>query len=131
MIEKLDIPLGYLPVPEGEPELSATVSCRAGQRDVSPVPCRNLAVIDHHEPATGEILPSPDRGAYRLRGLRLAGADAADASRISRGKWKIGLYRFSSVLTIHVGRGQRYNDGCAGTGNTHLGSMRPSGFITA
>ena len=58
MIEKLSIPLEYLPIPEGEPELLVTVDCRAGQRNVSPMPYRNLAVIDHHELAPGEILPS-------------------------------------------------------------------------
>ena len=58
MIEKLGIPLKYLPIPEGEAELLVTVDCRAGQRNVSPMPCRTLAVIDHHELAPGEILPA-------------------------------------------------------------------------
>lgn len=57
MIEKLGIPLEYRPAPEGEAELLVTVDCRAGQRNVSPMPCRNLAVIDHHELAPGERLP--------------------------------------------------------------------------
>lgn len=35
----MGIPLEYLPIPEGEAELLVTVDCRAGQRNVSPVPC--------------------------------------------------------------------------------------------
>jgi len=57
MIEKLDIPLEHLQTPDGEPELLVTVDCRAGQRNVSALPYRNLAVIDHHELDAGEILP--------------------------------------------------------------------------
>lgn len=58
MIEKLGIPLHYLQTPEGEAELLVTVDCRAGQRNVTALPHRNLAVIDHHELDPGEVLPA-------------------------------------------------------------------------
>ena len=58
MIEKLGIPLHYLQTPEGEAELLVTVDCRAGQRNVTALPHRNLAVIDHHELNPGEVLPA-------------------------------------------------------------------------
>ena len=57
MIERLGIPLEYLRTPEEEAELLVTVDCRAGQRNVSALPHRNLAIIDHHELDPGEVLP--------------------------------------------------------------------------
>lgn len=56
-IEKLRVPLEYL----REPELLVTVGCRAGQRNVSALPHQNLAVIDHHELDTGEVLSPSTR----------------------------------------------------------------------
>lgn len=62
MLKELDIPLEYLPkwdrAPEDGAELLITVDCRAGQRNVSALPCQNLAVIDHHELGMGEVLPA-------------------------------------------------------------------------
>ena len=57
MTEKLSIPLEYVRRTEDEAELLITVDCRAGQRNVSPLPHRTLAVIDHHELDMGEVLP--------------------------------------------------------------------------
>lgn len=57
MIQRFEIPLAYLPRPEGEAELLVTVDCRAGERNVTALPCRNLAVIDHHTVKAGESLP--------------------------------------------------------------------------
>ena len=57
MIEKLNIPLEHLRGMDGEAELLVTVDCRAGQRNVSALPCQTLAVIDHHELDMGEVLP--------------------------------------------------------------------------
>lgn len=57
MIQRFEIPLDYLPQPEGEAELLVTVDCRAGERNVTALPCRNLAVIDHHAVRAGEVLP--------------------------------------------------------------------------
>lgn len=58
MIHRFGIPLDYLPQPEGEAELLVTVDCRAGERNVTALPCRNLAVIDHHTVKAGESLPA-------------------------------------------------------------------------
>lgn len=57
MITRFDIPLTYLAEPEGEAELLITVDCRAGERNVSALPHRDLAVIDHHTLKAGEALP--------------------------------------------------------------------------
>ena len=57
MIERFGIPLEYLAGPGEEAELLATVDCRAGERNVSALPYRNLAVIDHHTVKDGEVLP--------------------------------------------------------------------------
>lgn len=57
MIEKLSIPLEYLRNLPDKTELLVTVDCRAGQNNVSPLPYKSLAVIDHHELDAAEILP--------------------------------------------------------------------------
>lgn len=57
MIQKFEIPLTYLEKTEEEAELLVTVDCRAGERNVSAIPCRNLAVIDHHTVKAEESLP--------------------------------------------------------------------------
>lgn len=57
MIRKFEIPLTYLPEAEEEAELLVMVDCRAGERNVTALPCRNLAVIDHHTVRAGETLP--------------------------------------------------------------------------
>ena len=49
MIEKLNIPLEHVRGTDNETELLITVDCRAGQRNVSALPYKTLAVIDHHE----------------------------------------------------------------------------------
>lgn len=58
MINEFDIPLEYLEQAEEEAELLVTVDCRAGERNVTALPCRNLAVIDHHTVKAGEALPA-------------------------------------------------------------------------
>ncbi len=70
MIEKLNIPLEHLRGMDGEAELLVTVDCRAGQRNVSALPCQNLAVIDHHELDMGRS----------CRSCRRCGRTAAPAS---------------------------------------------------
>ncbi len=57
MIEKLSIPLEHVRRTDCDAELLITVDCRAGQRNVSALPHRTLAVIDHHELDMGEVLP--------------------------------------------------------------------------
>lgn len=57
MIEKLNIPLEHVRGTGDEAELLITVDCRAGQRNVSALSHRTLAVIDHHELDMGEVLP--------------------------------------------------------------------------
>lgn len=57
MLRKFEIPLVYLDKPEGEAELLVTVDCRVGERNVSALPCRNFAVIDHHTVKAEETLP--------------------------------------------------------------------------
>lgn len=57
MIQRFEIPLIYLEQPEGEAELLVTVDCQAGERNVTALPHRNLAVIDHHTVRAGEWLP--------------------------------------------------------------------------
>lgn len=57
MLQRFEIPLTYWKQPEGEAELLVTVDCRAGERNVTALPCRNLAVIDHHTVKAGEKLP--------------------------------------------------------------------------
>ncbi|MCR5281766.1 MAG: DHH family phosphoesterase [Lachnospiraceae bacterium] len=49
MKEKLEIPIRYEPDFEGEAELLVTVDCQYGQRNVSAIQARNIAVIDHHQ----------------------------------------------------------------------------------
>ncbi len=58
MLDKFSIPLEYLPEPEGTPELLVTVDGQAGEGNMSPLPCRNLAVIDHHEVEDKRALPA-------------------------------------------------------------------------
>ncbi len=58
MIKKFEIPLVYLPTPDGEAELLITVDCRASEGNVTMLPCRNVAVIDHHSLKEKEQLPS-------------------------------------------------------------------------
>lgn len=57
MIRRFSIPLEYLGRSDGEAELLVMVDCRAGERNVTALPCRNLAVIDHHTVKDGETLP--------------------------------------------------------------------------
>ena len=57
MLQRFEIPLTYLHHPEGEAELLVTVDCRAGERNVTALPHRSLAVIDHHAVKEGEKLP--------------------------------------------------------------------------
>lgn len=57
MLERFGIPLTYLDGLEEDAELLVTVDCRAGERNVSALPYRNLAVIDHHTVKEGEALP--------------------------------------------------------------------------
>ncbi len=60
MKEKLEIPIRYEPDFNGEAELLVTVDCQYGQRNVSAIKARNIAVIDHHQsteelPALSEV----------------------------------------------------------------------------
>ena len=55
--KRFNIPLDYLDGLEEKAELLVTVDCRAGERNVSALPYRNLAVIDHHAVKAGETLP--------------------------------------------------------------------------
>lgn len=57
MLKKFEIPLTYLARPEAAAELLVTVDCRAGERNVSALPHRDLAVIDHHTVKEEEALP--------------------------------------------------------------------------
>lgn len=57
MIHRFEIPLTYIAEPAGEAELLVMVDCRAGEGNVSTLPFRNLAVIDHHTVKDGETLP--------------------------------------------------------------------------
>ena len=57
MIEKLNIPLEHARAADVDADLLVTVDCRAGQRNVSALPHKTLAVIDHHEYNPGEVLP--------------------------------------------------------------------------
>ena len=57
MIHRFEIPLAYEEQPEEDAELLVTVDCRAGERNVTALPYRNLAVIDHHTVKAGESLP--------------------------------------------------------------------------
>ncbi len=57
MIDKLNIPLEHVRGADCKAELLITVDCRAGQRNVTALPHRTLAVIDHHELDMGEVLP--------------------------------------------------------------------------
>lgn len=57
MLRRFEIPLTYLDRPDGEAELLVTVDCRAGECNVTALPCRNLAAIDHHTVKDGERLP--------------------------------------------------------------------------
>lgn len=57
MIKKFQIPLEYLPEADGEAELLVTVDCRASEGNVSMLPCRNVAIIDHHSLKEKEELP--------------------------------------------------------------------------
>lgn len=58
MITRFDIPLTYVERLEEAPELLITVDCRAGERNVTALPHRTLAVIDHHTVKDGEVLPA-------------------------------------------------------------------------
>lgn len=60
MCAKCGIPLDFVehPEQEREAELLVTVDCRAGQGNVARLPCKNLAVIDHHKLDDGERLPA-------------------------------------------------------------------------
>lgn len=58
MLDKFNIPLKYLPEPDGTPELLVTVDGQAGEGNMSPLPYRNLAVIDHHEVEDESALPA-------------------------------------------------------------------------
>ena len=60
MKEKLEIPIHYEPDFDEEAELLITVDCQYGQRNVSAIKARNVAVIDHHQsteelPALSEV----------------------------------------------------------------------------
>lgn len=57
LLQQFSIPLTYLEQPEKEAELLVTVDCRAGERNVTALPHRHLAVIDHHAVKEGEALP--------------------------------------------------------------------------
>ncbi len=57
MLKVFKIPLTYVEKLEEEPELLITVDCRAGERNVTALPCRELAVIDHHTVKAEETLP--------------------------------------------------------------------------
>lgn len=57
MVEMFGIPLEYREELEKEPDLLVTVDCRAGQGNVSALPYRELAVIDHHLLEEAEELP--------------------------------------------------------------------------
>ena len=57
MLNKFKIPLVYLPEPDREAELLITVDCRASEGNVTMLPCRNVAVIDHHSLKEKEELP--------------------------------------------------------------------------
>ena len=68
MITRFEIPLTYVEMQEGKAQLYPeepgkeaglliTVDCRAGERNVSALPHRRLAVIDHHTVKDGERLP--------------------------------------------------------------------------
>lgn len=57
LLARFEIPLTYLDTPEGEAGLLVTVDCRAGERNVTALPHRALAVIDHHTAGDGERLP--------------------------------------------------------------------------
>ena len=57
MLNKFKIPLVYLPEPDREAELLITVDCRASEGNVTMLPCRNVAVIDHHSFKEKEELP--------------------------------------------------------------------------
>ncbi len=57
MIKRFEIPLVYQPEAEKEAELLVTVDCRASEGNVSVLPCKNLAVIDHHSLKEKEALP--------------------------------------------------------------------------
>ena len=58
MVEKLDIPIVYMEIPEKEqPGLLITVDCQYGAGNVTKIPAEHVAVIDHHqiESTTAEI----------------------------------------------------------------------------
>lgn len=57
MLHRFQIPLTYWSRPEGEAELLITVDCRAGERNVTALPHKNLAVVDHHTVKEDETLP--------------------------------------------------------------------------
>ncbi len=57
MIETLQIPLEYVQTLDHAPELLITADCQDGQGNVSSLPRRALAVIDHHQTADPEKLP--------------------------------------------------------------------------
>jgi len=49
MIYELEIPVEYEPDFERVPELLITVDCQYGQRNISSIDAKNIAVIDHHQ----------------------------------------------------------------------------------
>lgn len=57
MIQRFKIPLTYVSQLEEPPELLVTVDCRPGECNVTALPCRHQAVIDHHSLKEEERLP--------------------------------------------------------------------------
>ncbi len=55
MTSALNIPIEYAPDFEGEAELLVTVDCQYGQKNITAISARSIAVIDHHQ--AGSELP--------------------------------------------------------------------------
>ena len=52
MLDELAVPVTYKPTFKKKPELLITVDCQYGERNVTTTPAANVAIIDHHRPAS-------------------------------------------------------------------------------
>ena len=104
MIDKLEIPVSYVPDFDEKPELLITVDCQYGQKNVTTGAYENLAIIDHHQ-ITVEL---PELSEVRINlgscatviwdMLRFEGLDVNEDTRLATALY-YGLYTDTNRLT--------------------------------
>ena len=104
MLERLEIPLVHVDELHSAPDLLITVDCQYGEGNVTRLPAKRIAVIDHHPLGPGKFDYSEIRSAYGscsslvYQLLRDYGLDANDDSKVATALY-YGLYSDTNSLS--------------------------------